>query len=647
MKIKKYSVGGIAYTPFIPNQATANTTSTNDAVDATGGGSSASSKSSAKKAALQDDIVKLINQNGLPNDVNAFITQANSFLTKSQSLTGMTLFGGTDDEYSLSNLMKLQSTANLVKFNKEKYDSAVSNLNKENAWGEAAVTADGHLYCLSKDGLKKLSASEYAKDRDKYQLLSYSELLGLRESQAGMAMDMESLNAAGAAVGIDSVNKFIEDTIAKFGEKKAQGYTTKDTEIDRGFKALMENGPDGFYKATSLSKVNQEDIAAATNYILKAMPASTRKVFLAKMVADGGDPNSPQDAAAFIATAIHLNNKVEKSVDFDKSATEYDPEQSGKKGGSNPGDQLTEGNYLTALSNLRLDMIPGGVSLAPKGAKISDTGVMQVAAYDGGAVVDDNNRPIEMTNLEKLNHEAVALRAGDVSSATFGNRQLSPAEMSSIVYDGSSQMTVVMMPYKQIGGKTVPDFETLQKFNQLQRFLDSKPSGINSAEIAQQAEALGLDPSMIDIQGNQIVLTNTMAFLSFSAYAGDDTIKLSKEDKLYLEKVEKDEGKLIKDKYNNAVRYGVLGVKKGDRLYNDVDKSGANDFYRGNVFVPMSTPTNGMLLSGKGEYLPKGQFTDFAKRSAAKAYEVAQLQQARMSDPNYEQHKAAIGQFRN
>ena len=130
MFIKKYQVGGIAYTPFIP-QSAAPTVSTNDGTSSSD--SKTKKETSSKKAALEDDIINILKENGIPSDVNAFLNVANSFLSRSTNLSNSTLFGGTEDGYSMGDLIRLQKYANEIKFNKEKYDDAVKNLNDENA----------------------------------------------------------------------------------------------------------------------------------------------------------------------------------------------------------------------------------------------------------------------------------------------------------------------------------------------------------------------------------------------------------------------------------------------------------------------------------------------------------------------------------
>lgn len=121
MKIKSNQQGGIIYTPFIPTQQNQNT--------------SATEESTPEKitGTVTKEIVDVLKENGIPSDVDNFLQQANSFLTRSSSLSKSSLFGGTDENHTINDLIRIQSMANKVKFNKELYDSSVERLSSENS----------------------------------------------------------------------------------------------------------------------------------------------------------------------------------------------------------------------------------------------------------------------------------------------------------------------------------------------------------------------------------------------------------------------------------------------------------------------------------------------------------------------------------
>jgi hypothetical protein len=110
MKIKSYQVGGVVYTPFVPNQAQ---TTTGTSVDSST--TKSSDSNDGKLTGIKKEIVDILKSNGIPSDVDMFLTKANSFLANSTSLSSMSLFGGTNDDYDLSDLVKIQKMANDVK----------------------------------------------------------------------------------------------------------------------------------------------------------------------------------------------------------------------------------------------------------------------------------------------------------------------------------------------------------------------------------------------------------------------------------------------------------------------------------------------------------------------------------------------------
>ena len=116
------SGGVVSYTPFIPNSGTASTVS-----------SGTTAKQEKITGTLQKEIVDVLKENGLQSDVDTFLSQANAFLNRSQHLSSMSLFGGTSDDYSMTDLIQVLSMANRVKQNKAQYDTASNRLTNQDA----------------------------------------------------------------------------------------------------------------------------------------------------------------------------------------------------------------------------------------------------------------------------------------------------------------------------------------------------------------------------------------------------------------------------------------------------------------------------------------------------------------------------------
>ena len=635
MFIKKYQVGGIAYTPFIP-QSAAPTASTNDGTSSSN--SKTKKETSSKKAALEDDIINILKENGIPSDVNAFLKVANSFLNRSTNLSNSTLFGGTEDGYSMENLIRLQKYANEIKFNKEKYDDAVKNLNDENAWSDYALDSNGNFYVVTENGLGKATSSDVAKfvrgESDKQmQLVTYSQLAGLREQ--GLAFNADILKDLENAYGKESEAKHIIELINKFSKNVSKSVDSKENAVRRGLGYLLNSGPNGYYDIKSTDQIKDVNTAIIT---LWSQLGSAEKNGIKRDIAiRGGDPNSTKDISQEMLNRIKSYAEFSYEADFNKNAN--NPKLTRKAGGS---EKLAQNNYLQMIGNGRL--LPGGpISITPHAAKISDTGTMIANAYVAGMPIDRNNNPVAMMNFDKFRQNAWAIASTKADDVTFGNKVIDPTETAGIVYDGYSELNVVSLPATHDErGKLTPDFKKIDGFNKIQAALKNNPN-MNELAYAQLCRDNGIDPSEIDREKNEIKFKNTMMFLTFSAYAGDQTIDLTDENKLYLERLDDDKGERIESKYNNSVQYGDLVIDKKSKKYNDLDSSGKRHIYRGNVFLPIEDSFRSMILSGIGEYMPKEAMTDYAARAQARSYENYRAAELNRAYP--ELNKNTLGQF--
>jgi hypothetical protein len=218
MKIKEYQSGGIVYTPFISSRGA---TTSSDISSSTSASSKKSSDSDKESNLIQKEIVNVLKENGLENDVNDFLTKANSILKSAQQLSSTTLFGGIEESYSMSHLISVLQLANGVKQNKGRYDDAVANLKTEKAGGEVALSSNGDIYVItadSEDGydFTTVSPTEYYKNKERYQALTNSQVLQLRRSDPSLTYRTDILGDISEAIGMKTVTDQLNDTISKF-----------------------------------------------------------------------------------------------------------------------------------------------------------------------------------------------------------------------------------------------------------------------------------------------------------------------------------------------------------------------------------------------------------------------------------------------
>ena len=639
---RKYQVGGIAYTPYLPAQAGSPQESASTAT----AGSSSGSKSEKISGTIKGEIVKLLQENGIPSDVSVFLKYADNFLAKSQTLSQFSLFGGNNDDYDMSDLIRVQQLVNDVKYNKELRDEAVQHVTSESAGSEVAITDSGYIYAFNSDKkLTKITPKEYSENKDNYQILTNSQLMYFREHQPDLAFQTDILNDLQNTIGMNSITKYLRDTINAFGSDKLQGYTTKDKEVNNGLQLLMQSGPDGFYKFTKEEELR--DVNHALRYLYNGMSDNAKNLLKAKTAVEGGDPSDPNDISNLLLQALYENTSRTLSVDFDKTASDYDPNQTGKKGGSSS-EQLTQNNYLQQIGNMRL--YQKTASIVPQASQVWETGAMTVNVYSAGSPVDKNMEVLGPMNLVEFRQKAAAVKAGDLNSITFGNRILSPNELPAVMYDGNSELNIAMLPYKHDPktGKITPDFDKLTAYNEIQHILKNNPN-ISQTELNQLLSSRGitLDPDDYDRETNTIRIKDTMPFITFSAYASRDSMDINKDMKPFLEHLDNASGKQIMDMYKNALLYNTISPTKSSRPSNKhFNEPERWDMYRGNVYIPMENAARSMLLSGIGEYVPKTSMTDYAARVTAREAEVAMNDYLRQNDPNYSVISQQLGQFR-
>lgn len=600
LKIKSHQVGGVVYSPFGPSQQTQTTSS-----------SSSDTKSEKISGTMKEEVIKILKENGIPSDVDAFLNKANSFLNDSTSLSSKSLFGGTDDDYDLSDLITIQKMANDVRWNKGLYDNAIKNLDAEDAWGEVALDSRGWMYVYEDGTIKTVDPHKY--DSSKQVALTNEEMVGYRERSGQYAMNSNLLNSMGGAIGMKSVQTYLLGLVEKLGTSSVEGYASKEkNQIINGIKQLMEAGPDGYYKVSSSQQA--QDINAALKYLHGQLTAPMRRTLEATIAAEGGDPT--KDKYGFIGSILTNHIDSTQKVEFDQSATKHALEQTGQDK-----TQKVQDTYLSRIAHGQGEWTT--TSIVPVASKVADKGSWLVSAAIVGPMVDGNMNRLPQMSLASLKTQAEAMKATIETDVTFGAQLISPEQERAILWDGSSQLTNVMLPYKEVNGRVTPNFDLLLNFNNFQEELKNHPnlSNFEKSSLMRKYHLTGDD---IVEKNGVFELKNTMMFLTFSAYADDDNIDFTDTTERFTEEVSNSEGVRIKDMFNNAVKYGNVTPSKSQKAsaVGGYDKARRWDFRKGNVFIPIKSAYLGDHMS-MNQYVSKDMMNRFDVRSQL-AIEMAQ-----------------------
>lgn len=657
MKIRKYQAGAIIYTPT-PTGGQATST------QASASSSSASEKPEKITGTMLKEIMDQLKEDGLPADVEQVLNYAARYLDKSSHLTDMSLFGGKDTEYDIKDWINITKLVKEAKWNKELYDDASDKLKAEDAWNDVATDTNGKIWLSNGTNLSKVNVSEYVKEREKlaeigYVPISYNTLGDLRSryfgfDKNGMLEDMK------AAVGMKSITKQLVDIVTKFEAtevskykfsqgtdriRDASGRNYRLEAVKDGIEALTSGGPSGYYKLTQKTKVDKSNVEDALNYLWNSLGDSAQNAVRAKLAVEGDNPNNGDAVKAFLADIIsfHARNKVD--VDFDSSATNYDPNGTGKKGGN-----IKEEN-LSAQDTYQIAFVNGEgrdtyVDLTPKASKIYETGTMHTRAIGFGPMVSakDTTQVLgDHMNLPEWFQKSALASSLQIDSITFGNRLLENWELPAIMYEGGQQTYSVYLPYKEINGKISPDFELFDRYNKYLKAIKDNPNmpDIEKRSLLSQLQLTGSGIDSSDLKN--IRLKNTMRFLTFKAVAGDDTIELDSI-KNYLGKLDREMGKLFKVPYNNALKYNTTTPQKNGKVTNKKFESAtAGDFYEGNVYIPVDVYAG--YRTSSNEPVTKSSLTDIDRKVKANDILTASREYAMENDPNYEDN-LNIGKFK-
>lgn len=576
--IEKKQSGGIIYTPFVPSNLS----------EAESSSSTSSSSDEGKLGDIQKEILDVLQENGLPSDVDTFMQSANRFLRRAEA-TG---------NWSMADFTRIQSMANRVAHNKTLYDAATKHLTETGNWNEVALNDKGQMYVINKDSkVIAIDPGEYYKNRNNYQALTNNDILEFRSNAS--PFDSSVLNSMSGSTGVNDIIEYVKGITLDLGTRSISGYTKQEAEnMEEMIQVLTSGGPAGYYKFKKEIQVDGSSAQQALNYLYNSLPNNMKQLLRAKAAAEGQNPNeSPILLMQILAN--HVDDNYE--VSFDSTATK----SAGIGADSTTTkedtylEHLTTGNTLGKYEDFRI---------TPIGSKVS----LNVVGQNGGPLIDRQGDRVDQNNLRELLKSTYAFQIVDANSVTFGSQVVSPQDYDKLVWDNSSQITRVFLPYIQTDeGKIVPNFGLLAQVDEFQKEIDNMGGQITPNIQQQLQEYFGdvvfYNPETKKLQVNDRYIK---PFLSISAYANSNTMGNLDTTDAFLSSVDRETGKQIKTDYENATMYYMPHGKELDKnKLVDQARARKGRFYRGNIFIPITGKTIGTHLTS-GQEIPKSAYSD-------------------------------------
>lgn len=445
--IFKFQQGGSAIPPLVSYQPIMITNSGASSTASTVG----SSKSSEESSDLTDkDLLKMLKElDGLPNDMQALTKVLQNFYIDQQ-------YSPSPNTANIASrylqALQMMRTAN---FNRKQYDNAFNIVSSNGGINELAINEKGQLICVNKDGdFKYLKPEQLAQTSD-YQPVTNSELLRLRAYNPELAGDNRILGVVANGIGIDSVIKYIKDSISNLGttDTSQQGYiSTQQGQIITGIQTLTnaiqtasQNGIkfDGttqdLYQYKIINKTQKEQADAALKYIYTTLPENA-KTLLKTRTDSGTDQDAQKLIATIISSQIDYTNQYDIELKAGKTAQKASKDTSGTK-------DATE-QETSFLSNIQQSI--GG---STQGMTI-DTGTGIQMTVEGSyypQVTKPNGDAITDTSMSQMLADSHLMSLiKNNKSITYGDQKITPEQLKNITYNNTGVLRA-NLPIKSDG----------------------------------------------------------------------------------------------------------------------------------------------------------------------------------------------------
>lgn len=573
MKIQKYQYGA-SYTPI-----SREVMGQSQVLPAT----SPSSKKKDDKL-IEQEIIKVLGENGIPTDVDYFLSQAQSFLQDSTNI-----FSGKKTN-TMSQLIRLKSLANRLQHNNALYKNATGRIKVENTGSDVAISNDGNLYVYDGESVKKVTPTEYSKNPEEYQVLTNAELIHLRERDPNLKFDESILHDLSNSIGMKSIMEQVIGVIKKFGTSTQKGYTVKvGGQVQRGLEALMSLGPDGFYEIETSDSKAAQDINSAIIYLYKNLNTNAKNVLRATTAAEGLNPSDVNDVTLILKEALFEHTNTSIKVNAIKDPTKG----SGSGSGNSAGSQIKEvwGDFVTkdggSYRNTNIIMPGGNVSFNVPAKHYNFIEGKENTAIDNVTLGDESFNNLISKGLIDTRRTSYI---GDlpIDNMAFAGKD--------IIVDNTHGGTVMYLPIKRDGEL---DLSMMKQMSEIQDQIIK--SRITNAEAKKKIwedngftynEALDVGVPINETLGRywtQVAYTSTAAN-SFKNKDLKHSSMLSPVDDSVIENL----GSAYNLNPNNKTKSKV-----------DLTTGWFGKSYQGMLFIPMQDNQNEVLVAGGAAYMPK------------------------------------------
>lgn len=584
--IQKHQQGGFMYSQYTPQSTPIGALSwvayglansqQQQAAEASGSSSSSKSSSSGDIGLLTKDMVKLLYENGLPNDVDKFLQSVDIF---GKSIGGNP-FASSESVNQETQYKQILSILPKLKLNKDQYDAALKEAQKNNTTGETAISPDGKVFVYNSEGgltkktVKQLSSKEIP--------LTVAELAQLRAYAPNLSFDNGTIaQTINNSISIRQVFKEIEAIVDKIGTTKdskesfVRRNSSEQSKVQEGVQQLLGETADGIYKAHAESSTQKDKAAYALRYILETLPTNARVLLQDYARKNGLDLDKGPLQIIEDCITGRLDDETKLSLSYDKSASEALVTASGMSSEDMKNAQNINQAMMVASGDFGVHELQ---TITPG----NDTYAYQVNAQILPSFQAANsNATIKAGKLSTLLGTSKVGGVLDKSAAHAGTQLIDPVQFERIYYDGLGGYNMELPFTVDEYGKVMPDWNVMQAYAEA----DKEIAALNNPT-PQQINAIfkskGLD-NYFNADGT-VNRSRFRRFMAIGVYGDTKAFKDPDDNQMFFVEVDDDSAE---DAISEA-----LGTQK-----NPLKLEG--DLYKTVIYIPVfDSPTNAMIAGG-------------------------------------------------
>lgn len=566
---------------------------------------------SSNDLGLKDLLGMIKELDGLPNDAAALAKNLTNLFKRSEA-TGIPLSSSDIASAYTSYLAQIRR----AKFNKEAYDKTYNIVKDNGGLNEIAITNQGYIVAQDKENGQIVQLTpEEARNQQKYQTLTNSNLLAIRAQSPDQIFDNTMLGVVENGIGLETVNKLIKDSIANLGsdEISIDGYTRREKQgITEGIEYLrkavsasgmsLEDGMtiEGLYENNLLTKDQAGKVQQALTYVYTMLPQNAKSLLAYKA---GGESQAINLVAQYITSGTSNTTKWSSKMVKDK-----------------------DGNTLTGGGNKNIDLDPVKAFILGKGYQQAipmNMGNSYTLTVNGryGVLTDKSGNALGANStFEDVTNSAFS-GVLDVNNATFGGLKLNTNQGQKILLD-SADIIGMDLPVDQDAlnkGIIRPDLYMLNRLEQADQYI--RDNNINDPnQINDVYSQYDLPPKYLDNGA-----LNQQQYRRFARLSG-----IAEETALPEDGDLDDTVVAIDDENERTSVEQVLKQKDKDyTMGGGFFGWGATELYRGAIYIPVrENLITASLGSGKYYTVPDSDATNTERK-----WEIAQKQQQYQKPP--------------